>query len=48
MDKDFLEAITMYDARPHTELSAVFLQKSKDGLVALLTIFMTGYINDST
>lgn len=46
MNKDLLEAIKIYATRPHAELSALLLQKSKDQLIALFNDLLTGYIND--
>lgn len=46
MDKDLLEVIKVYATKPHTELSALLLQKSKDQLIALFNDLLTGYIND--
>lgn len=46
MNKDLLEAIKVYATKPHSELSALLLQKSKDQLIALFNDLLTGYIND--
>ena len=46
MNKDLLEAVKIYATRPHPELSALLLQKSKDQLIALFNDLLTGYIND--
>lgn len=46
MNRDLLEAVKTYATKPHSELSALLLQKSKDQLIALFTDLLTGYIND--
>jgi len=39
MNKDLAEAIKTYAMRPHKELAALLLSKSKDQLIAILMIF---------
>ncbi|MDR0977996.1 MAG: hypothetical protein LBL71_03050 [Endomicrobium sp.] len=46
MNKDLQEAIKIYATRPHKELSAFLLDKSKDDLIAMFNDLLTVYIND--
>jgi hypothetical protein len=46
MNNELYEAIKLYATRPHKELSALLLEKSKDQLIALFNTLLTIYIND--
>ncbi len=46
MNDELYEAIKIYATRPHKELSALLLEKSKDQLIALFNNLLTIYIND--
>lgn len=46
MNKDLAEIVTHYSTKPHSELSALLINKSKDNLISMLTDLLTAYIND--
>ncbi len=46
MNKDLAEVITTYSTKPHENLAALLLGKSKDQLIAILNDLITVYIND--
>lgn len=46
MNDELYEVIRVYATKPHKELSALLLDKSKDQLIALLNSLITVYIND--
>lgn len=46
MNDDLAEVIKIYATKPHKELSALLLSKSKDQLIAIFNDLLTVYIND--
>ncbi len=46
MNQDLIELIKLYTKSSHKEVSGFLLDKSKDGLVAMIIDLLTIYIND--
>ncbi len=46
MNQDLAQIVIHYATKPHKELNALLLSKSKDNLISTLTDLLTAYIND--
>jgi len=46
MNQDLSQIVTYYATKPHNELSALLLSKSKDNIISILTDLLTAYINN--
>lgn len=46
MNQDLAQIVTFYATKPHSELTNLLINKSKDNLIACLSDLLTAYIND--